>query len=209
VGQRQAERSLDLAKLDQRPDFAFNAGLMPRGSLDPMWQVQFVVGLPLFSGRKQKKAVAEQEWRRQAQGSEAQSTRTLLAQRTRERSAQLEAARATLKIYREGLLIQSEAGFQAALAQYESGRMPFLGAMDALNGWVADVSGMLQSLSQAHALAIALEEFTPGPTPPISATALPASAIGMGGAPGGSYATPSAASAKKGGSDPASPMKTM
>lgn len=206
VGIRQAERSLELARLDRRPDFTVNAGLMPRGGFDPMWQVQFSVGLPLWSGRKQQRAVAEQEWRRQAQGSEAESVRALLAQRIRERSAQLDAARATLKIYREGLLVQSEASFQAALAQYESGRLPFLGALEALNGWVSDTSGMLQSLAQAHGLAIAMEEFNLGPAPPISATALGAPALGMGGAP-----EPAAKAPRKGaaGSDAASPMKSM
>lgn len=181
----QAERRLDLAKLDRKPDFAVSAAIMPRGGLEPMWQVGFSIGLPIFSKQKQQRAVAEQEWRRKAQGSGVETVRILLSQRIRERQAQLASTLATLRIYREGLLVQSEASFQAALAQYEAGQAsyPFLSVLEALNGWVADQSRQLQTLAQAQALQIAQEEFNLGPTPGISSAGLSASA--MGGSGGG------------------------
>jgi len=208
LGVRQAERSLDLARLDLRPDFAVTAALMPRGGLDPMWSLGVSVSLPLWSRQKQHRAVAEQEYRRRAQGADLESQKLLLRQRTQERSAQMGAALDTLNLYRSGLLVQSEASFRATLAQYEAGRVPFLSVLEALNGWVADQSGLLQAQAQALAIQIAQDELNLGPTPPIGATTLGAGAMSSG---GGSTKTAGPAKSGKasGGDGGGSAMKTM
>lgn len=190
LGKRQAERSLELAKLERRPDFAVSAGLMPRGGLDPMWTLGVSITLPLWSHQKQQRAVAEQEWRQKAQDSQRESVRHRLSQRIHERVTQLESTLASLKLYREGLLVQSEATFQASLAQYEVGRTPFLAVLESLKGWISDRSGLLQTQAQAHSLQIALEEMNLGPTPPIGATGVSAGSITL------ASATTSAGSAK-------------
>lgn len=192
----QSEQSLDLAKLDVRPDFAVSAGLMPRGSLDPMWQVSVSIGLPIYARQKQQRAVAEQEWRRQASGQAVQSVKTLLRQRIRERLAALGAAEASARIYREGLLVQSEATFQSAMAQYEAGKIPFLSVLEALNGWVSDRSSYLSVLAQAQAQEIALRAYDLGPTPAITAASLgsPSLAMGSGAGTASSASAPSSAS---------------
>jgi len=192
LGVRQAERSLDLAKRDRFPDFAVSAGVMPRGALDPMWQVGVSISLPIWSKQKQQRAVSEQETRRRAQGFEAESIRNLLGQRIQERTAQLDAASESLRLYREGLLVQGEASFQANLAQYEAGRAPFLSVLEALNGWIADQGGYLQALAQAQAIQIAQEEFNLVGTPPISALGLGSGSMGMGGGPGSAMPSVSA-----------------
>ncbi|MDP2876725.1 MAG: TolC family protein [Holophaga sp.] len=212
IGIKQAERSLDLARRDRFPDFAVSAGVMPRGSLDPMWQVGVSISLPIWSKQKQQRAVSEQEIRRRAQGSEAESVRNMLGQRIQERAAQLDAALETLRLYREGLLVQSESSFQASLAQYESGRAPFLSVLEALNGWISDRGGYIQALAQAQAVLIAQEEFNLAGTPAISAQGLSSGSMGMGGSPSGaamssSPAKSGAASAKAGEGGPA--MKSM
>ena len=212
LGIKQAERSLDLAKRDRFPDFAVSAGVMPRGSLDPMWQVGVSISLPLWSKQKQQRAISEQEIRRRASGSESESVRNLLGQRIQERSAQFDASTEILRLYREGLLVQSESSFQAVLAQYESGRSPFLSVLEALNGWIADRGGYLQALAQAQAIQIAQEEFNLAGTPPISAQGLNAGSMGMGGSPSGSGMPSSAAksgatSSKSGESGPAMTMR--
>ena len=177
-----------------------------------MWQVGVSISLPIWSKQKQQRAISEQEIRRRASGSESESVRNLLGQRIQERSAQFEAALETLRLYREGLLVQSESSFQAILAQYESGRSPFLSVLEALNGWIADRGGFLQALAQAQSIQIAQEEFNLGGTPPISAQGLSASSMGMGGSPSGSgmpgASTKSGVASPKGGeSGPA--MKSM
>ncbi len=178
VGLKQAERSLDLARLNRRPDFAVSAGVMPRGSLDPMWTFNVGITLPLWSRNKQQRAVAEQDLRRQAQGSQIEGLGHLLKERIHERAARLDSALAVLRLYREGLLVQSESAFKASLAQYETGKAPFLSVLESLNGWISDQSGLLQTQAQAQAIAIAQEELTLGPTLPIGATGLSASSMG-------------------------------
>ncbi|MDP1831770.1 MAG: TolC family protein [Geothrix sp.] len=172
AGVRQAGKLLELAKLDRRPDFAVTAGIMPRGGLEPMWQVGLGISLPIYGRHKQQRAVAEHEQHRRGQGAEVESVRTLLRQRTEERGIQIQTLRRTRELFREGLLVQSEATFKAALAQYESGRAPFLGALEALNGWVGDQGAYLQTLAQLQAQHIALREAALGPTAPITGGSL-------------------------------------
>ncbi|MBK9796689.1 MAG: hypothetical protein IPP58_09355 [Holophagaceae bacterium] len=93
---------------------------------------------------------------------------TLLRQRTEERRIQIQSLRRTRDLYRDGLLVQSEASFKAALAQYEAGRAPFLGALEALNGWVGDQGAYLQTQAQLQAQHIALAEAALGTTTPIN-----------------------------------------
>jgi len=190
LGKRQAERGLELAKLERRPDFAVSAGLMPRGGLDPMWALGVSITLPLWSRQKQQRAVAEQEWRQRAQDSQRESVHHRLRQRIHERVTLLESTLASLKLYREGLLVQSEATYQASLAQYEAGRMPFLAVLESLKGWISDRSGLLQTQAQAQSLQIALEEMNLGPTPPIGATVVSAGSTTL------ASAAPGAVSAK-------------
>lgn len=179
---RQTEKLLDLAKLDRRPDFAVTAGIMPRGSLDPMWQVGVSISLPIYGRSKQQRAIAEHEHHKLGQGAEVESVRTLLRQRTEERTIQIETLRRTRDLYREGLLVQSEATFKAALAQYEAGRAPFLGALEALNGWVGDQGAYLQTLAQLQAQHIALNEAALGATPPITGGTLASASLSAGAA---------------------------
>ena len=207
LGIKQADLSLRLAKRDRYPDLAVSAGPMPRGSFDPMWSVGVSISLPVWSRHKQQRAVAEQEWRRKSQGSEFESVRNLLVQRTRERSAQMDSILATLRIYREGLLVQSEATFQATLGQYETGRVPFLSVLETLNGWVADRSGLLQTLAQAEALRIAQEEYNLAGTPAITGSSLSRGSLAMGGAQGGAAMTSGGAPPAQGGG--ASSMTAM
>jgi len=187
---KQTEKLLDLAKLDRRPDFAVTAGLMPRGGLDPMWQVGVSISLPIYGRHKQQRAVAEHEHHRQGQGAEVESVRTLLRLRTEERTLQIQLLRRTRDLYRDGLLVQSEASFRAAMAQVEAGRGAFLSALEALNGWIGDQGAQLQTLAQLQAQHIALREAALGPTVPINGGALASAGFSSGAAaPAASKAT--------------------
>jgi outer membrane protein, heavy metal efflux system len=194
LGIQQAQRNLDLAKLDRHPDFSVSAGVMPRGGLEPMWTASVGITLPLWQKNKQKRAVAEQEYRQTASGFAVEQVRCLLEQRIQERNSDLEAALQVIQLYRGGLLIQSESTFRATLAQYTVGQLPFLSVLEALNGWISDQSGLIQAQAQAQATRIAQMELTLGPTPGIGASALPGGG-GMGASAGGS--SPAKASAGK------------
>ena len=76
--------------------------------------------------------------------------------------------------------MQSEASFKATLAQFEAGRVSFLGALEALNGWVGDQGAYLQTLAQLQAQHIALAEAGLGPAPGIAGGSLGAASIASG-----------------------------
>jgi outer membrane protein TolC len=184
LGIQQAQTSLDLARLDRHPDFTVSAGYMPRGGLEPMWTASVGITLPVWQKHKQQRAVAEQEYRQHASGWEAERVRCLLAQRIQERTGDMDAALQVIRLYRGGLLVQSEGAFRATLSQYEVGRVPFVSVLEGLNGWVADQGGLLQAQAEAQSIQIALTELNLGPTPGIGSSGLPAAAMGGGGQSG-------------------------
>jgi outer membrane protein TolC len=164
-----------------------------------MWTASVGITLPVWQKRKQQRAVAEQEYREQASGQEVEQVRLLLEQRIQERGSALSSDLQVIRLYREGLLVQSEASFRAALAQYTVGRAPFLAALEALNGWTADQSGLIQAQADAQAVQIALNELTLGPTPGIGAPGLPSSSMGSAAQGGGAPDAAKAGGAPAGG----------
>jgi outer membrane protein TolC len=187
----QSNRSEELARRERYPDFALSAALMPRGGLDPMWAAGISIDLPIWSGSKQRRAVAESAQRREASGQSAESVRQVLRLRTQERLALLAAVLDTARLYRGGLLVQSESTASSTLAQYQVGRVPFAAVLEALDGWIADQGGYLQSIAQAHQLAIAQAE--------LSLDAPPGAESAMGGAAGGGAMPGGAAGGAMGG----------
>lgn len=200
----QAEKRVELASRERYPDMALSAGVMPRGSLEPMWTLSFSVGLPVWAGRKQGKAVAESEARRDAQGQGAEAIRQVLRLRTEERLALLDAVLATNHLYRGGLLVQSEGTTESTLSQYRVGRVTFASVLEVLNGYVADRASFLESMAQAQRLAIAQWELSleqpPGGAAAMGGGPVPGAramggGVASGGTSGGGGAEPAAAAA--------------
>jgi outer membrane protein, heavy metal efflux system len=124
----QAERAafqVALAKRDRWPDLAATAAIMPRGSLDPMWAAGVSMTLPIFAGSKQSRAVAESEARAAATDAGAEAVLQVLRLRVQERIAQLVNLVESAAIYRDGLLIQSQATVDSTMSQYRVGRVTF------------------------------------------------------------------------------------
>src|SRR5205085_4568406 len=131
-------------------DVSVQAAVMERGSLPPMWQLGLSVPLPLWGGRKQGNLVGENEQRAVAAGQSAEAVRQVLALRTRERIALLEATLAVNERYRTGLLALSEATTRSTLSQYQVGRVPFTAVLEALGSFVSDRAGYLESSAEAQ-----------------------------------------------------------
>ena len=191
LGVEQAGRRLELALRERWPDFSVTAAVMPRGSLEPMWQLGVTVGLPIFAGSKQNRAVDENEQRRigETQGSEA--LRQVLRLRTSQRLATLAALNRTSEEYREQILALSLETARGTLSQYEAGRTPLAAVLEAFSGYVIDEASFLASVADAQLVAIAQREVSLDPVPSISggaagvmpgggAPAEPAAAKGMG-----------------------------
>ena len=207
VSVEQAEKRVELASRERYPDLAVSAGVMPRGSLDPMWTLSVSVGLPVWSGRKQARAVAERPARREAGGQGAEAVRQVLGLRTEERLALLGARVETNRLYRGGLLVQSEAATESTMSQYRVGRVTFASVLEVLNGYVADRSSFLESMADAQRIAISQWELSLEP-PPGASTAVAggpvpgAGAMGSrsaGGATPGGVADAAAPAARGGG----------
>jgi cobalt-zinc-cadmium efflux system outer membrane protein len=118
---------VDLARKDFYPDF----------NLQYMWQrtdptkfrayymLSFGIRVPIYRGRRQRPelAQAEAELNRSRSEYEAQSQRVAFELRTEYETAQKTAE--LLKVYREGLLLQARAEFQAGVAAYQNNRQDF------------------------------------------------------------------------------------
>lgn len=207
LGVEQAARRVDLARKERLPDFAVTAAVMPRGGLEPMWQLGVSVGLPIFAGRKQGRAVDENEQRRAAEGHGAEALRQVLRLRTRERLSTLSALNRTNQQYRTRILVLSSATARSTLSQYEVARVPFAAVLDALSGYISDRASSLGSIADAQLVAIAQREVSLDPVPSMGG------AGGAGAMPGTSPTAARASAATAGtqtsGAEAASPQRGM
>src|SRR5260370_9475208 len=118
---------VDLAHKDFYPDF--NVQYMWQRT-DPTqfrayYMLTFGVRVPIYRGRKQRPelAQAEAELKRSRSESEVQSQQVAFEVRSEYETAQKSAE--LLTIYREGLLPQARAGFQAGIAAYQNNPQDF------------------------------------------------------------------------------------
>jgi outer membrane protein TolC len=155
----QAEQQVALARRERLPDFTVSAGVMPRGGdLPPMWQANVGVNLPVFSGSKQNRVVAESSAQAEATMRATEALEQVLRLRVRERLIALAALRDTVALYRDGLLMQSAATAESTLTQYRVGRASFASVLEANTGILRDEEDYLRTLVNAQRLAIAQAE---------------------------------------------------
>jgi outer membrane protein TolC len=179
-----------LARKDFRPDPTVSAGLMPRwGPYSPMWQAGVLFSVPLWAGSKQSRAVAESRWQGTTAESGAEAVRQLLDQRVEERLAALQALLETNRLYRAGLLAQSEATVTSTVVQYQVGRVSFASVLEALTGYVGDTGGFLESVAAAQRVDIAQREVSLEPVAAAGAAVMGGTPVpGAGGMGSGSSA---------------------
>ncbi len=197
IGADQASRLAALSRRERYPDFTVSAGVMPRGALEPMWTASIGVSLPIWAGRKQGRAVAEQEARAESGARGADAVGQVLRLRVAERRTALSALLDTLRLYREGLLVQSQATADSTLAQYQVGKVTFASVLEANVGYVNDEDGYVQTSADAQRIAIASAEVSLDPVGP------PSAAPGAGSMPPGGAAAGGASGAGAGGSSSA------
>jgi cobalt-zinc-cadmium efflux system outer membrane protein len=118
---------VDLAHKDFYPDF--NVQYMWQRTDPTQFRAYYMlsvgVRVPIYRSRKQRPelAQAEAELNRSRSESEVQSQQVAFELRTEYETAQKTAE--LLKIYREGLLPQARAGFQAGIVAYQNNRQDF------------------------------------------------------------------------------------
>jgi cobalt-zinc-cadmium efflux system outer membrane protein len=193
LGVTRADRSIALARRERFPDLSVNAGVMPRGSFEPMWQAGISVGLPVWSSRKQSRAVAESRARAEADAEAAKAIDQILRLRVSERRTSLEALLETIRLYRDGLLVQSDATVESTLAQYRVGRVTFASVLEANAGYLNDQEGFLSAIADAQRLVIASFELTLDPVSAAGAAGMGGTAMPGAGSTGGAGAMSSSA----------------
>ena len=191
---------MSLARKDYFPDLTVIGGVMPRGgAFEPMWQAGVSVPIPLWAASKQSQAVSEYRLRGQAAESGVETIRRLVRQRLEERRAILTALRETNRLYRSGVLIQSDATVSSAVAQYKVGRVPFASVLEALRGYLGDLVGFYESVAAIQRIDIAQREFSLDPVAGpalggLGGASMPGSSgMGAASAPAGSAPPPPAA----------------
>ena len=185
LGIEQAGRQVDLARRERWPDFSVSGAIMPRGSLVPMWQLGFNVSLPIWAGRKQGKAVEENQARQVSEAQGETAIRQIVQLRARERAALLEALVRTNRRYREEVLPLSNATTRSTLAQYNVGRLPFASVLEAFGSYLADRGSYLESVAEAQRVAIAQLEVSLEPVA-VAAGAMASASVPGARAQGGS-----------------------
>jgi outer membrane protein, heavy metal efflux system len=158
IGTARADKALGLAGKGYYPDLTVSAGFMYRGQLPPMWLATIAGPVPIFSGSKQSRAVAENAALLQAAHSEVVTIEQLLRLRSEDRHAAFSALRQTIDLYQQGLLVQSAATTESTLAQYQTGKVTFASVLEANAGLIADQDGYLEAVAAAQRLLIAEAE---------------------------------------------------
>jgi outer membrane protein TolC len=186
LGTSRAQASAALARRERWPDLGVSFGVMPRGDIEPMWTASLSIGLPVWSSRKQSRAVAESEAQAEAGAHGQEAVEQLLRLRVAERRTAQLALADTVRLYREGLLVQSRATAESTLAQYKVGRVTFASVLEANAGLIADEESFLSAVADAERLAIATLEVSlepaGGPGGGATAGAMPGAGATGGGA---------------------------
>jgi outer membrane protein TolC len=133
---RKQETQVELAHKNFRPDFNVQYNYQHTGSqARDYYMATFGIRLPNRGRQKAELAEAEQNQERARQELDAESQRVL--SEVQQQYVRAKTSEERLKIYNDGLVPQSEATFQSALAAYQSNRQDFesllSGFLDVLN----------------------------------------------------------------------------
>ena len=126
-----------VARRDLKPDFSVQAGYMNRGGLDAMWLAGVGISWP-FNRKARESAVAEAELRAKGGGHVLESLDVQLAFKTRERFTRAKALEKLVALYDDGIIPQNQMTVEASLANYQTGKVPFVSVLEAMTALYAD-----------------------------------------------------------------------
>jgi len=197
VDQRSAQAAIASARLDRFPDFRLSAGVMKGGSMPAGWRADVGVALPLWSGRKQGRVVAQREAELQGANAARGSLTLTLATRARDRARAWGLAQETLELYERELLPQGEAALEILMARFQTGGASFASLVDALNALLRDRESHLDAVAQLHRLSILQYRASLDPAPALQTGGMGAAAsTGMALPKAPSMSAPSAGQAE-------------
>jgi outer membrane protein TolC len=156
AGER-AGLAVAVAQKEYKPDFSVQAGYMNRGGLEPMWLAGVGVKLPVHRKRLAS-GLAEAEAQARASARLADSLGLQLRFRTEERMAQLAATEKLVALYGNGIVPQDLLSVDAAVANYQTGKVPFISVLEALTTLYNDRATHLGLLADHARTRASLEE---------------------------------------------------
>jgi hypothetical protein len=110
---------------------------MNRGGLDAMWLAGIGINLPLSKAARQAE-VAGAEIRSKGGAHALEAIDLQLRYRTQERFTRARTAEKLIDLYDQGIVPQSRMTVEAALANYQSARAPFISVLEAMTALYAD-----------------------------------------------------------------------
>jgi outer membrane protein, heavy metal efflux system len=152
-----AQAELVSARREFKPDFTVTGGYMNRGGLDPMWLAGLGVSLPVNT-KKRDSAVAEAEIRVKGGSHVVESIEVQLRFRTQERYARAKAAERVLALYEDGIVPQDRMTVEAAVANYQVNKVPFVSVLESMAALYADRWTRAGLLADHERLRVSLAE---------------------------------------------------
>ncbi len=131
-----AQRRLDVAKLELKPDLSAGAAVGLRGSFEPAVTLRFGMELPLWRKQKQDPMIRASDHElamAQAELREAQAAARAEAARL---AAEWQRSEKQVQRYQQAIVPQTSAAVDAARSSYLSGRGDFLTVVDDFNRWL-------------------------------------------------------------------------
>ena len=163
LGAERASLAVNLARKEFKPDFSVQTAYMNRGGLAPMWQAGIGISVPLY--RKRLSAgLAEAEAQLRSTQDVTESFRLQLRFRTQERLIQLKTTERVATLYGEGIVPQDRMSVEAALANYQTGKLPFIAVLEALTTLYNDRVSHLRLLANHEQTLASLEEASLDPS---------------------------------------------
>jgi outer membrane protein TolC len=130
------EQALNLAKKEYYPDFALDVGPGIMGMSDDgvqgVWEITLGVKVPLYFWRKQRFGVEEAVSQLHAAKEDYTSTKQNLLFEVKDKYLTAKTSENLLKLYKEGIIPQSNLSLESAISAYQVGKVDFLTLLDNL-----------------------------------------------------------------------------
>lgn len=156
----EAEQQVSLAEKTALPDVSISAGVMVRGSLEPMWTVTVGAPVPVIGLGRRQHAIDEARAMVAAAERRIETVSQQLDLASTQRQSELESL-----LQRHQLLLRlardAESTTEAVLSQYRIGKTPFSSVLEANGARLSIADELLQVEADAWLLHIAHDERVP------------------------------------------------
>jgi outer membrane protein TolC len=157
-----AERRLATARLDLKPDFTPAGSFATRGPRGPVLALSLGVELPFWKREKQEPLIRAAEANLEASRQDLRAAEAEIRAETARLASEWSRADLQIVRYREGIVPQSSATFDAARSSYLAGRGDFSNLVEDFNLWLEARVQLARREADRYAAWAALEELTGG-----------------------------------------------